>query len=291
MSSERHAELIAEIATLTAENETLRRRVQELEALLADKEAPEKAAAADTEDTEATQNTRDAIQCLDAAQAATGSATFLSAGDLIADGSTKNAAVVLTSIMRAHELCDAEAKLAVKAAQRAVRDILVIRLRAQVPPGDREAFLKAAADAFGYPIVGKVREQLLLACSKTKDKRGGFLSNNAQATARRGRGRPRRNRDEKEKKRSKSMPPRVASVPPAWVQIPEWASDRIRTSSSWSPRMVNIERRETGDEFERREPSSRATASDARASSRSPPKPRIVSGWCPWNRQEVGRRW
>ena len=119
MSSERHAELIAEIATLTAENETLRRRVQELEALLADKEAPEKAAAADTEDTEATQKTRDAIRCLDAAQAATGSATFLSAGDLIADGSAKSAAVVLTSIMRSHELCDAEAsEEAVGAAQR-----------------------------------------------------------------------------------------------------------------------------------------------------------------------------
>ena len=65
MASERHAELITEIANLIAENETLRRRVQELEAQPADKEAAEKAAA-DMEDTEADEKARYAIRALDA---------------------------------------------------------------------------------------------------------------------------------------------------------------------------------------------------------------------------------
>ena len=171
-----------------------------------------------------------------------GSVKFATAGKLLAAGGSENAATALTCIRRAHVL-NPEAEEEVRVAQRAVRDILVVRLCAQVPPNNREAFLKAAEEAFAYPEDREAKNLLLLSYSKIfKHMPDCFLSNNALAAAGRGRPRPRRNRTGK---RAKSMPPYEEGRLPAWVQIPEWALGWIGESSSFAPRMVSIGRRET----------------------------------------------
>ena len=118
----------------------------------------------------------------------------------------------------------------------------MIRLRAEVPAQDHEAFLEAAQEAFGYPLDRHLNSLVCQAYAKmSKHKADSFLSSNALADARRGRPRPRRNRTGR---RAKSMPPYEGRVP-AWVQIPEWAARSDRQVIIFSPRIVSIGRRET----------------------------------------------
>ena len=128
-------------------------------------------------------NNRDAIERSGVAEAAASSSTFAEAGNMIAAVDGKYAATAFTNILRAHRLYPG-AEDAVKAAQRAVRDMLVVRLRAQARPGDRKAFLEAAAEAFGYTLDHEAKNLLLLSYSKIfKQEPDSFLSNTALATA------------------------------------------------------------------------------------------------------------
>ena len=224
MPSETSDELIVDIARLRVDNETLRRQAKEALGRVVEQEQRLQLLDA-SEQGEAEHKTRDAIDALDVARGAidflevagaeADSFKFVTAGKLIAAGGSENAATAHTCIMRAYDLYP-EAEEEVKAAQRAVRDVLVVRFCAQAGPRDRTAFLEAAAEAFGFPADREVKNLLLLAYSKLfKNKSDKFLPNTARLTARRGRPRPRRNRG------------RV----PAWVQIPEWALGRIDKSS------------------------------------------------------------
>ena len=81
----------------------------------------------------------------------------------------KNAASALTMIGYVAESCDEEAEGAVKAAQRAVRDVVVLRCRSVSEPRDREAFILAAEEAFGRrgePLDDELQALLLLAYYK-----------------------------------------------------------------------------------------------------------------------------
>ena len=65
--------------------------------------------------------------------------------------------------------CDKEAEGAVKAAQRAVRDVIVLRCRSVSEPRDRDAFILAAEEAFGRggePLDRELKAVLLLAYHK-----------------------------------------------------------------------------------------------------------------------------
>ena len=74
----------------------------------------------------------------------------------------KSAARARVMIGGVAQSCDEEAEGAVKAAERAVRDVVVLRLRSQADPGDRKAFLDAAVEVFGR--LGQPLDQELQAC-------------------------------------------------------------------------------------------------------------------------------
>ena len=80
--------------------------------------------------------------------------------------SAKNAARAHTMIGCVADSCDEEAEGAVKAAQRAVRDVVVLRCRSVSEPRDREAFILAAEEAFGRrgePLNRELQALLILA--------------------------------------------------------------------------------------------------------------------------------
>ena len=78
----------------------------------------------------------------------------------------KSAFSALIKIGEVAETCDEEALGAVKAAERAVRDVVVLRCRHQDQPTDRSAFLAAAVEAFGGPLGPELKSVLLLAHHK-----------------------------------------------------------------------------------------------------------------------------
>jgi len=85
--------------------------------------------------------------------------------------SAESAASALIMIGDVSRSCDVEAIGAVKAAERAVRDVVVLRCRSQADPGNREDFLDAAEEAFGRRGLGLERELqacLLLAYHKLR---------------------------------------------------------------------------------------------------------------------------
>ena len=99
-------------------------------------------------------------------------------------------------ISEAARNCEQEALGLIKAANRAVRDVVVLRCRSRALPGDRPSFLAAAEVAFGNPLGRELKAVMLLAYHKhAKNKRDTFISNNQLSTARRGRPRPRRQRN------------------------------------------------------------------------------------------------
>ena len=74
----------------------------------------------------------------------------------------KSAAKALTMIADAAEFCDGDVLVAVKNAQRAARDVVVMCCGG--PAVNRDASLEAAGEAFGGgPIVGELKRFLLLA--------------------------------------------------------------------------------------------------------------------------------
>ena len=78
----------------------------------------------------------------------------------------KSAFSALIKIGEVAETCDEEAEGAVRAAERAVRDVVVLRCRHQAQPTDRIAFLAAAVEAFGGPLDPGLKSVLLLAHHK-----------------------------------------------------------------------------------------------------------------------------
>ena len=199
-----------------AELEARERRFQEREAILQDdgttlqdalSSLKEAEAAGDGEHLETT--LQDALSSLEEAEAAGGGEALGEARTLLLEGTcARSAAVALMTIADVANNCDNDdALLAINAAERAVRDAFVLRVRSQAVPGNRASFLETAEEAFGRPLDVEVRAVLLLAYHKvSKGKPDTFLSNSQLATARRGRSRPRRR---------KQRDPRDVDVVPA----------------------------------------------------------------------------
>ena len=169
-------------------------------------DADDEAGQADADD-EAT--LQDALSSLEEAEAAGGGEALGEARTLLLEGTcARSAALALMTIADVANNCDNnDALLAIKAAERAVRDAFVLRLRSQAVPGNRASFLETAEEAFGRPLDVEVRAVLLLAYHKvSKGKPDTFLSNRQLATARRGRPWPRRR---------KQRDPRDVDVVPA----------------------------------------------------------------------------
>ena len=122
--------------------------------------------------------TREAIVCLEKAIGALGDRPTQGGfrdkmnSDIIKDvicllrtPSAKNAADALIMMGQVADSCDTEAEGNVKAAQRVVADVVVLRCRSvSEPPGTKEAIILAAEEAFGRPGVPLDRglENLLL---------------------------------------------------------------------------------------------------------------------------------
>ena len=186
-----------------AELEARERRLQEREAILQDDETTLQDALSPLEEAEAAGDGEEttlqdaALASLEEAEAAGGGEALGEARTLLLEGTcAKSAALALMTIADVANNCDNDdALLAIKAAERAVRDAFILRLRSQAVPGNRASFLETAEEAFGRPLDVEARAVLLLAYHKvSKGKPDTFLSNSQLATARRGRPRPRRRR-------------------------------------------------------------------------------------------------
>ena len=177
-----------------AELEARERRLQEGEAILQDDETTLEDAA---------------LASLEEAEAAGGGEALGEARTLLLEGTcAKSAAHALMTIADVANNCDNDgALLAINAAERAVRDAFVLRLRSEALPGNRASFLETAEEAFGGPLDRDARATLLQAYHKvSKGKPDTFPSNSQLETARRGRSRPRRR---------KQRDPRDVGVVPA----------------------------------------------------------------------------
>ena len=77
-----------------------------------------------------------------------------------------NAAQALDTVGLAAAHCPVEAVDAVRAAERAVRDVVVLRCCSTTSPRDRDLFLAGAEEAFGRTLELQLHSQLLLAYKK-----------------------------------------------------------------------------------------------------------------------------
>ena len=130
------------------------------------------------------EKTRDAIQSLRTALGALGGRLTQGgfrdkwSGDFLREAiylleldwpSAKNAARALIMIGCVADSCDEEAEGAVKAAQRAVRDVVVLRCCSVSEARNLETFILAAEEAFGRggePLYRELQSLLLLAYHK-----------------------------------------------------------------------------------------------------------------------------
>ena len=175
---------------LVARERELERRLQALE--VAEQAAARRAAPeVSWAHKEAVEKKRDAIRSMEAVEEACGHA-LENARRLLEGPCAKSAASALMDLAQFANSCDQRALAAVKAAERAVRDVVVLRCCSQGEEKDRSAFLEAAEKAFGRDSLDReLRAKLLLAFHKIfKNQPDTFLSNTQRATQRRG-GRPR----------------------------------------------------------------------------------------------------
>ena len=102
--------------------------------------------------------TEDAIRLLVAAEGAGGGDELGEARGLLQTPCAQSAAIALLAIGHAATICGDEARGAVHAAERAVRDVVVLRCCAGRRPRDvdRGAFLEAAEAVFERPLHGAV---------------------------------------------------------------------------------------------------------------------------------------
>ena len=121
---------------------------------------------------------QDAIQSLEAALGAWGGReewggdALKEACRLLEAPCAKSAASALIVIGEVAQNCDVEeAESAVMAAERAMRDVVVLRCQSQDRPGDRTLFLDAAEEAFDKRLGKELQMLLLLAFHKIKIRR------------------------------------------------------------------------------------------------------------------------
>ena len=206
MASEAHLDAWEQrLRDQEAELEAREKRLQEREAILQDdgttlqnalSSLEETEAAGDGEDLETT--LQDALSSLEEAEAACGGEALGEARTLLLEGTcARSAALALMTIADVANNCDNDdALLAIKAAERAVRDAFVVRCRSQAVPGDRASFLNVAWEAFGQPPDPdwQLRIPVLLGSyhKTAKGKANTFLSKNQLANMRRGGPRPRK---------------------------------------------------------------------------------------------------
>ena len=211
-----------------AELEAREKRSREREAILQDDETASQNAlpslaepetASDGEET----TLQDALSSLEEAEAAGGGEALGEARTLLLEGTcARSAALALVGIAVVASTCDNDdIHLAIKAAERAVRDAFVVRCRSQAVPGDRASFLNVAWEAFGQPPDPdwQLRIPVLLGSYRKNSCSTGaltFLSKTQLATRRRGRPRPRKRqaRDVDD-----VVPARLAARPGAVITI------------------------------------------------------------------------
>ena len=204
MASEAHLDAWEQrLQAWEAELEAREKRFREREAILQDDETTLQNALSSLEEPETASDgeettLQDALSSLEEAEAAGGGEALGEARTLLLEGTcARSAALALMTIADVASTCDNDdVLLAIKAAERAVRDAFVVRCRSQAVPGDRASFLNVAWEAFGQPPEPDWRPRisvLLGSYHKTsKGKTNTFLSKNQLATKRRGRPRPRR---------------------------------------------------------------------------------------------------
>ena len=204
MASEAHLDAWEQrLQAWEAELEAREKRFREREAILQDDETTLQNALSSLEEAETASDgeettLQDALSSLEEAEAAGGGEALGEARTLLLEGTcARSAALALMTIADVASTCDNDdILLAIKAAERAVRDAFVVRCRSQAVPGDRASFLNVAWEAFGQPPEPDWRPRisvLLGSYHKTsKGKTNTFLSKNQLATKRRGRSRPRR---------------------------------------------------------------------------------------------------
>ena len=90
---------------------------------------------------------------------------------LYQDGSARASANALEAVWRAKSVAQPNARSYVRAVERAVRDVVVVRcVIASTTPGDRQAFLRACKDALGVEhLEHNLNADLLRARSKVFD--------------------------------------------------------------------------------------------------------------------------
>ena len=134
-----------------------------------------------------------------------------------------SAAQALTIVGRVAANCPVGAVDAVRAAERAVRDVVVLRCCRTTAPRDRDAFLAAAEEAFGGGgLELQLHSQLLLAYKKVMGSAAeAFPSNTAVSAARRGAPRPRRRRSPPPREEAQAAAP-GRSATPVWDRNPMW---------------------------------------------------------------------
>ena len=139
---------------------------------------------------------REAQRALDVAKdSGVSTAIIEDARRLLEKPDPSHAAQAIVEIVNVRQKCSQEFQMqAMKAAERTLRDVLVVRCHSRVTPDDRAAFIAVAEEAFGAEWSREHRSQTMLSFHKVyKNKGNTFLSNNAGATLRRGRRRKRRN--------------------------------------------------------------------------------------------------
>ena len=115
---------------------------------------------------EAAKKTREAIRSMEAAEEAGGGEALGNARRLLEGPCAKSAASALMDLAQVAKSCDKEALGAVKAAERAVRDVVVLRCQSQDHLGDRLAFIRNAEEAFGQPLGMELQGTLSIAFLK-----------------------------------------------------------------------------------------------------------------------------
>ena len=144
---------------------------------------------------DAEEKTREAIKALQSAEQAGGGEALGKACRSLEASCTKSAASAVMIVADVAKNCECTVREAVKEAERAVRDVLVMRCRCQAVPGDKVSFVETVEEAFGGSLEQKLKAKILLSYHIiTRDKVNKFPSKNQMRNARRGGPRPRRER-------------------------------------------------------------------------------------------------
>ena len=147
---------------------------------------------------DAEEKTQEAIKALQSAEQAGGGEALGEARRSLEASCTKGAASAVMIVADVAKNCERTVREAVKEAERAVRDVLVMRCRCQAVPGDKDSFLETVEEAFGGSLEQKLKAKILLSYHKiTRNKVNKFPSKNQIRNALRGGPRPRRQRGTK----------------------------------------------------------------------------------------------